>query len=522
MKKVYIRTYGCQMNKYDSGVMGECLRRDGYISADSEEDADVILLNTCSVREHAEVRVAGVLNSLKGLKKSKKDLILGICGCMAQKEGEKLIERFPHLDLVCGTHRFGDIARIVGQVMENGEPVVDIGEDDGEETGSINRTPTRAKQALQLQKTTTGAEQAPPARWRASLQLQGTTGVCAWVSVMRGCDNFCSYCVVPYLRGRERSRASASVLEEVQHLAENGVKEVTLLGQNIAAYGKRFDETRAKQALQLQKTITGAEQALQLQKTITGAEQALQLQKTTGNFAGLLEKVNGVDGILRIRFLTSHPRDVSDRLLEKIKELEKVCESLHFPFQAGSDKILKLMNRGYTRDYYRRLIEKARNLMPDVSITTDIIVGFPGETDKDFKETRELMEEIGFDGCFIYRYSPRPGTKADSMDGQVPDNVKQERLEELLELQRKTSAVKNEKFFGREVEVLVEEVSKKDPSSLYGRTRLDKNVVFKGRKELIGQLFNVKIIKTGPATLVGFSDGIDARPKLDVSKNSLD
>jgi tRNA-2-methylthio-N6-dimethylallyladenosine synthase len=445
-KRIFLRTFGCQMNKYDSGVMAECLTRDGYALTDSEKDADVILLNTCSVRERAETRVEGIIGQIKPLKRSNPDLVLGVCGCMAQKEGRKLVEKFPQIDLVCGTHRFGEIARIVRQAIENGKPVVDIGED-GEEMRTFSRASPSTK------------------HWRASLPLQKATGVCAWVSVMRGCDSYCSYCVVPYLRGRERSRPPAEILREIEHLAESGVKEVCLLGQNIVAYGKGLDEKI--------------------------------------DFAELLGKVNGVGGIFRIRFLTSHPRDVGEKLFERISRLERVCENLHLPFQAGSDKILKLMNRGYTRDYYRKLIEKARSLMPEAGITSDIIVGFPGETDENFKKTRELMEEIKFDDCFIYKYSPRPRTKASSMDGQVENGVKQERLEELLELQTNISARKNEKLMGAEVEILVEEISKKDSSSVYGRTRSDKNVVFKGGNELIGELVNVRIEKTGPATLVG-------------------
>ncbi len=486
-QKVYIRTFGCQMNKYDSGVMAVCLRKDGYALTGSEEDADVILLNTCSVREHAERRVYGIIGQLKTLKSSNPDLVLGICGCMAQKEGQRLVNKFPQLDLVCGTHRFHEIAHLVRQAIENEEPVIDIREGgDGVEcdTDLIDRrlkpaaTGDGAKQALPLQRSglinqapteEIGVVNVPRSRLTSTLSHQERgllrNGVCAWVSVMRGCDSFCSYCVVPYLRGRERSRPSSLILKEVEQLAEGGIKEVTLLGQNIVAYGKGLDEGI--------------------------------------NFAELLEKVNEVGGILRIRFLTSHPRDVGDNLVKGIGNLDKVCENLHLPLQAGSDKILNLMNRGYTRDYYMRLVDKVRSLMPDAGITTDIIVGFPGETDEDFKETRQMMEEIEFDAAFIYKYSHRPGTAATSMDGQVEDKVKQERLEELLVMQRRMSAEKNKKLAGSEVEVLVEELSKKDSSSLYGRTRTDKNVVFKGGKELIGKLISVEIQKTGAATLIG-------------------
>lgn len=445
-QKFFIKTFGCQMNKYDSGVMEECLAGSGYAIAGREEDADVILLNTCSVREHAEKRVEGILGQLKSLKASKPGLVLGVCGCMAQKEGKKLVEKFPQVDLVCGTHRFHDIGSILGQVIENREVVVDIGEDDDGVrncAGSINRTPTER----------TGVMNAAP------------TKICAFVSVMRGCDSFCSYCVVPYLRGREKSRSSDMVVEEIEKLAGSGVREVCLLGQNIAAYGKGLDEKI--------------------------------------DFAGLLEKVNKVEGILRIRFLTSHPGDVKDNVLLKIKELDKVCESIHLPLQAGSDRILKLMKRRYTPDYYKKLIEKVRNLVPDASITTDIIVGFPGETDEEFKETRKMMEEVRFDDAFIYKYSTRPGTKAVSMSGQVEDNVKQERIEELLALQKKTSGEKNKELTGGKVEVLVEGKSRKDSSSLFGKTRTDKNVVFEGKDELIGKLVDVKIAKAGPATLTG-------------------
>ena len=438
------------MNKYDSGVMAGCLVRDGYVLAEREEDADVILLNTCSVREHAEKRVEGILGQLKSRKASKPGLVLGVCGCMAQKEGRKLVDKFPQVDLVCGTHRFHDIGSILRKAIENGEGVVDIGEDDdgdgnytglmGKGTGVINAAPTRRTGVIH-------------------------TKICAFVSVMRGCDSFCSYCVVPYLRGREKSRPSAVVVEEVEKLAGSGVREVCLLGQNIAAYGKGLDEKI--------------------------------------DFAGLLEKVNKVEGILRIRFLTSHPGDVKDNMLLEIKELDKVCESIHLPLQAGADRILTLMKRRYAQNYYRKLVEKVRSLMPGASITTDIIVGFPGETDDEFKETRKTMEEIRFDGAFIYKYSTRPGTKASSMSGQVEGKVKQERIEELLALQRKTSEEKNKELTGRKVEVLVEGKSRKDSSSLFGRTRTDKNVVFEGEDELIGKLVDVKIAKAGPATLMG-------------------
>ncbi len=445
------------MNKYDSGVMTGCLLRDGYVLAEREEDADVILLNTCSVREHAEKRVEGILGQLKSLKTSKPGLVLGVCGCMAQKEGKKLVEKFPQVDLVCGTHRFHDIGSILRKAIENGEGVIDVREeDDGvrDYTGSINRTPLREEG--------TGVINVAPTRRTGVIH----TRVCAFVSVMRGCDSFCSYCVVPYLRGREKSRPSVLVVEEVEKLAGSGVREICLLGQNIAAYGKGLDEKI--------------------------------------DFAGLLEKVNKVEGILRIRFLTSHPGDVKDNMLLKIKELDKVCESIHLPLQAGSDRILKLMKRRYTPDYYKKLVEKVRSLMPEAGITTDIIVGFPGETDEEFKETREMMEEIRFDGAFIYKYSTRPGTKAASMSGQVEGKVKQERIEELLVLQRKTSGEKNKELTGEKVEVLVEGKSRKDSSSLFGRTRTDKNVVFESEDELIGKLVDVKIAKAGPATLMGY------------------
>ena len=431
-QKFFIKTFGCQMNKYDSGMMGKCLQNDGYVLTEKEEDADVILLNTCSVREHAENRVYGIIGQLKPLKKSKPDLIIGVCGCMAQKEGEKLVAKFPQINLVCGTHRFTEIAHILKQAVENGKPVVDIREEDA---GLIHQAPTES------------------------------TRVCAWVSVMRGCDSFCTYCVVPYLRGRERSKPSMLILDEIEKLAGCGVKEVTLLGQNIAAYGKGLDE------------------------------------KT--DFAGLLEKVDRIEGISRIRFLTSHPKDVGDNLFESIRDLEKVCESLHLPMQAGSDRILKLMNRRYTMDYYKKLVDKVRNLVPDIGLSTDIIVGFPGETDEDFAETRKMMETIEFDDAFIYKYSQRPGTKAVLMEEQVEENIKQERIEQLLVLQRKITAKKNEKLSGNQVEVLVEEVSKKNPVYLYGKTRTDKNVVFEGGKELIGQMVDVRIVETGIATLVG-------------------
>ncbi|MCK4261481.1 tRNA (N6-isopentenyl adenosine(37)-C2)-methylthiotransferase MiaB [bacterium] len=453
------------MNECDSEVMAGLLVGDGYEMAGDVSSADIILFNTCSVRRHAEDRVWSELGRVGQLKKKRPELILGVCGCMAQKEGVNILNRAPYVDLVCGTYHFGEISRLLDRVRKDGRRIVDVGEKetreedvgnkdagkkdvgetDGEKTGIV-RGDSKEKEETILSYSTSCS------------RLPRDGRVKAWVSIMRGCNNYCAYCVVPYLRGRERSRPLDEIVQEIKGLAEEGYKEVTLLGQNVNSYP---------------------------------------------GFVDLLKGVNKIDGIERIRFVTSHPRDITEEMLRVVSQSEKICEHLHLPLQAGSDKILKRMNRGYTREFYEDLIKKARKLIPGVSITTDLIVGFPGEKEEDFEDTLNLVKELEFDGAFIYKYSHRPGTAAAKMDGGVVEEVKKERLHRLQELQEKISGKKNEGLVNQEVEVLVEGPSKKVPLRLYGRTRTNKIVIFEGVEELVGKLIKVRIKEVGPWTLFG-------------------
>ncbi len=433
---VYIRTFGCQMNRYDSAVMAQRLTDGGYRLTEIAEDADIIIFNTCSVRKHAEDRFFGTVNQLKPLKQKNPSLVIAVCGCTAQKEGGRILGKLPHVDIVLGTRHFTDILAAIGKHLASGEPVVDVSET-GENGG-------------------------------AALSAPGGS-VVSYVTAIRGCSNFCSYCVVPYLRGAERSRTVESIAAEVRLLADKGIKEVCLLGQNILVYGNDLSP---------------------------GADLPM-----------LLRTLDKIPGIERLRFLTSHPKDLSGRFIDCLANIGKVCECMHLPAQAGSDRILELMGRGYTRDYYMGLVDSLRKRNPGLAITTDIIAGFPSEKESDFNETRKLMEKVEFDDAFLYRYSPREGTSADRMGEQVGDEEKKARLSELIELQRGISDKKNRLFLNTEAEVLVEGKSRKSPGFLYGRTRTDKNVVFKGDRTLEGKLAMVRILKTGPATLAGEISG---------------
>jgi len=432
-KRYYILTYGCQMNKHDSEVMAGVLEREGFLPATSLEEADVILLNTCSVREHAENRVFGVLGQLKRLKRN--GVVLGLCGCMAQRYGERLLERFPQLDIVCGTYRVGRIGALVREAMK-GVRVVDIADED--------------EPAFDIRKVEDDLH--------------------AWVVVSLGCENFCTYCVVPYTRGPVRSRGLQEIVDEVRRLDDQGIREITLLGQNVVEYGRDLQE---------------------------GVD-----------FVTLLEKVHDAcRGIERIRFVTSHPRDVDERLLRAVAELPKVCEYLHLPVQAGSDKILKLMNRGYTHSQYIDLVDMARDIIPGVGITTDIIVGFPGEEEEDFQKTLQLVERVRFDSAYMFKFSPREGTPAAKMGGQVSEEIKQRRLECLIKTVERIAKERNTELVGEKVEVLVEGGDEKREGFLRGRTRNFKLTVFPHDGNLRGRLVDVRVREVGPYTLIGEIEG---------------
>ena len=432
-KTVFFETFGCQMNKLDAELSLGLLQEEGYKIVDKVDDADVILFNTCSVRQHAEDKVYSHLGALKTLKKRHPEVIVGVLGCMAQKDGEAIFKRMPHVDLVCGTRMFSRLPEMLLKIRNHGSHVLAIDED---QIVNVKRAVTYRPNFYQ-----------------------------AFVTVMRGCDNYCSYCIVPYVRGREISRTIADVKEEVQSLVSNGCKEVTLLGQNINSYGK-----------------------------------GLSGNVTLGD---MLTELNVIDGLDRIRFVTSHPADMSRGLIRTISRLEKVCEHLHMPAQSGSDEVLKRMRRGYTSSYYREFVRYTRELIPRLTVASDFIVGFPGETEEDFQETVRLMEDIRFQNCFIFKYSSRTGTKAAELKDDVPDETKRARNLKLLELQKKISLEENTKMIGKKVDVLVEGASKSDLNRLSGRTRQNHIVVFNGSQELVGKLVGVLIHEVTDLTLFG-------------------
>lgn len=429
----HIITYGCQMNKCDSEVLASILEEHGYTHIDDFQDADVLLLNTCSVRDTAERKVLGRLERLKQVKEKRPDMILGVCGCMAQSWENDLLKRFPYIDIILGTSRLPELPNLINQRMQLQCTAIDVIETPHQE------------------------ELIPKTR---------ESSVTAWVTIMHGCNNFCSYCIVPYVRGRERSRNSQSILAEVKSLGESGYKEVTLLGQNVNSYGLDSDESI--------------------------------------DFADLLELIdkNSV-GIERIRFTTSHPKDVSQKLIDAIGELPKACKHFHLPAQAGSNNVLSKMNRGYTHEHYFDLTKRLRDKVPDISITTDLIVGFPGETEDDFQDTLDLVRRVEFDVGFCFRYSPRRDTPAATMPDQLPEDVKMKRLYELLKIQDEITINKNQAMIGSVQEILVEGINPKNDSQLLGRTSCNRIVFFTGDSSLIGKLITVKIIDAGNWSIRG-------------------
>ncbi|NMB09069.1 MAG: tRNA (N6-isopentenyl adenosine(37)-C2)-methylthiotransferase MiaB [Tissierellia bacterium] len=420
----YIETVGCQMNEHDSEKISYILEDMGYLPTTEVEEADFVLFNTCLVRENAELKVLGQLGSLKPLKEKNPDMIIAVCGCMMQTgEARKIIlEKHRHVDIIFGTKNISSLPYLIETHFQTGDLIVDIDERD-----LIDE----------------------------QLQMKRSHSFMGYINIMTGCNNFCTYCIVPYARGREDSRSPESIIEEAKDMAKNGYKEITLLGQNVNSYGKN------------------------LENPIT--------------FPELLKMLNEVEGIERIRFLTSHPKDISDELIEAIGDLDKVCENIHLPFQSGSDRILDDMNRRYTHDGYLDIIKKLKKKVPGITISTDIIVGFPGETEEDFQETMRMVEEVEYDQAFTYLYSPRPGTKAAEMENQIPRDVMQDRFERLLDKMYKIFYIKNQDYMGTIQEVLVEGKSKKNPNILTGRTRTYKLVHFPGDEKEIGNLVNVKI-----------------------------
>ncbi len=455
MPSVYIKTYGCQMNERDSEAVAAQLVAKGYTLAPAEAGADVILLNTCSVRDNAEQKAIHKMENLAAdVRKNRPDVVLGFMGCMAQSRGRQLIDKLPDVDLVLGTQKFHRAAEYVDDLLSGKrQKVVDTAVEEGSEAAIREH----------LLYSITGKNGESRSTAAQSLQVTG------FVSIMQGCNQYCTFCIVPYTRGEERSRTIPDIVAECREIVARGVKEITLLGQIVTSYGKRD----------------------------------IPIKDGKSAFVQLLEAVHEIDGLKRIRFTSPHPKGYGDDLVEAYARLPKLVESAHLPLQSGSDRLLKLMHRGYTRDRFLSIIEKLRRVQPGMGITTDIIVGFPGETEADFDETLSLVREVGFDNAYIFKYSPRRNTPAADMPDQVPHEIKEERNERLLSLINERAEKKYEPFVGRQVQILVEGPSKKNSARLTGRTRCNKIVLFEGGERHRRQLLDVKIERLGSFTLYG-------------------
>ncbi|MBI4417837.1 MAG: tRNA (N6-isopentenyl adenosine(37)-C2)-methylthiotransferase MiaB [Ignavibacteriales bacterium] len=430
-RKIYLETYGCQMNVADSEVVLSILDNAGYARTERLAEADVALVNTCAIRENAEQRVYGRLGEFKYLKKSNPGLVVGVLGCMAERLRKDLLQSESSVDLVIGPDEYRRLPELVEHALEGEKGI-----------------------AVRLSRVE-NYDDIIPLR---------TDGISAWVSVMRGCDKFCTFCVVPFTRGRERSRTVKNVVREIAGLVERGLKEVTLLGQNVNSYRD---------------------------------------QETGSDFADLLAAVARIDSSLRVRFTTSHPQDMSDKLIATIARHDNICNYIHLPVQSGSDRILRLMNRTYSCNHYVGLVRKIRAAIPHVSLSTDIIAGFPTETTEDHKMTLDLVRQIQYDGAFTFKYSPRQNTKAWQMGDDVPDEDKIERLNEVIDLQREISLDRNRALTGQPVEILVEGPSKKSAEDFTGRTETNKTVVFPKNDATVGEYRLVSIDRVNSATLFG-------------------
>lgn len=434
-KKLFIETYGCQMNVADSEVVASVMQMAGYEMTEEIQDADAIFVNTCSVRDNAEQKVLGRLQYFQSLKRKKKHLLVGVLGCMAERVKEDLIANH-HVDLVAGPDSYMDLPNLIA-AAENGEKVINV----------------------ELSTQETYKDVMP-------LKLPGVH-ISGFVSIMRGCNNFCSYCIVPYTRGRERSREVNSILNEIRDMRDKGFKEVTLLGQNVNSYLYEQD-----------------------------GEQV--------NFSSLLEKVALEAPNMRIRFVTSHPKDMSDETLHVIAKYPNICQYIHLPAQSGSSKILKVMNRKYIREWYLDRIAAIRRILPECAISTDLFCGFHSETEEDFQETLSLMREVGYDSAYLFKYSERPGTyAAKHLEDDVPEEVKVRRLQEMIDLQNKLSEESNLRDIGKVFEVLIEGYSKRSREQLFGRTSQNKVVIFDKKNFHVGQFIRVKIQRASSATLFG-------------------
>lgn len=428
-------TYGCQQNENDTERIRGMLAEAGYDFCEKAEDADLVIYNTCAVRENAEDRVYGRLGILKHIKESRPELVIGLCGCMVQQEHivEKIKKIHNHVDLIFGTHALYRLPELLYNTLTEKKSVVDIENSDG--------------------------------RIFEDMPILRDSSDKAWVSIMYGCNNFCSYCIVPYVRGRERSRTPEKILDEIKSLVAGGVTEICLLGQNVNSYGKDLEEEI--------------------------------------DFSDLLKMVDAIDGVQRIRFMTSHPKDFSDKLIDTMATCEKVCPQLHLPFQAGNNRVLSDMNRRYTKEEYLEKIEKVKKRIPNISLSTDIIVGFPTETNEDFLDTLDVLRKVEFDSVFSFIYSKREGTPAAKLDFVLTDSEIHKNFDKLLEVQNEISKRKNDAYLGRICEVLVDGVSKNNDEMLSGRTDTAKIVNFKGNSSLKGKYVKVKITEAHTWSLNG-------------------
>ena len=474
MPSVFIKTYGCQMNERDSEAVAAQLMARGYMLAPSEAAADVILLNTCSVRDFAEKKAIGKMQNIAAdVRKNRPEVVLGFIGCMAQSRGQELLDRLPDVDLVLGTQKFHHVADCLGEILSGRrEKIVDVAAEQGSEAAL-------SEHLLYGKAAWNGSGHRPLPR------------VTAFVSIMQGCNQRCTFCIVPDTRGEERSRGIPDIVAECRQLVSRGVKEITLLGQIVTSYGRRGGSSREAK-------VEGREPENFLPPTFDSRPST-----TKTPFVQLLDAVHEIEGLERIRFTAPHPKGYGDDLIEAYARLPKLVESAHLPVQSGSDRVLKLMHRGYTRERFLRLVEKLRRARPDISITTDIIVGFPGETGDDFEQTLSLAREAQFDNAYIFKYSPRRDTPAAEMPGQVPQKIREERNHRLLETINEIGKCKYDAFVGRQTQILVEGPSKKNPARMTGRTRCNKIVVFEGAEELCGRLLDVKITRAGSFTLYG-------------------
>ena len=436
--KYMIQTFGCQMNEHDSENLAGMLDAMGYEATLMTNDCDLIIYNTCAVRENAELKVYGNLGHLKLAKRKNPDLKIAVCGCMMQQPHvvKEIKSKYKHVDLVFGTHNLYKFPELLTNTMDSDSILVDVWDVDGEVVEGL-----RSSRKFELK---------------------------AFVNIMYGCNNFCTYCIVPYTRGRERSRTPEDIINEIKELAANGTKEITLLGQNVDSYGKTLEED-----------IT---------------------------FAQLLRMVNEVEGLERIRFMTSHPKDISDEVIYAMRDCDKVCEFLHLPVQCGYTSLLKKMNRHYSKEDYLRIIEKAKAEIPGIAFSTDLMIGFPGETEEDLLDTIDVVEKVKYDNAFTFIYSKREGTPAAKMEDQIPEDVKHERFNRVLAKVNEILAGLNAQYVGKTVEVLIEGKSKTDESKFTGRTRQNKLVNFTVKNpeaDLLGKLMNVKITEATTFSLVG-------------------